>query len=348
MNKREAGDTVRAVMWEEGAVRLLDQRRLPGAEDYLRLRSAAAVGDAIRNMAVRGAPAIGIAAAYGVVLAARECHERQGRDWREAMDPVLQTLGAARPTAVNLRWALERMRARFADAVDAPETMLLEEARLIHEQDIAGNRRMGDLGAGQITGAVLTYCNAGSLATGGYGTALGVVRSAWRDGRLDQVFACETRPWMQGARLTVWELQQDGIPATLITDAAAASLMQAGRVRNVVTGADRIAANGDTANKIGTYGLAVIARHHGIPFMVAAPTSTIDLAAAGAADIPIEHRDAEEITRVGGVETAPAGTCAENPVFDVTPAALVDLLVTEKGLIRGPDRDKISALFASG
>jgi len=346
--QRQVADSVRPVAWDGGAVRLLDQRLLPGSEEYLNLRTPAAVRDAIANMAVRGAPAIGIAAAYGVVLAARDAYAAGGSDWRRRIAPDLAALEAARPTAVNLRWAIAHMSALFDDLAGDPEAELLDAARRLHEADIAGNRHLGDLGAAAVEGAVLTHCNAGSLATGGYGTALGVIRSGWRDGRITKVYACETRPWLQGARLTIWELAQDGIPATLITDSAAASLMHGGEIQHVITGADRIAANGDTANKIGTYALAVLARHHGIPFMVAAPVSTIDPATATGAEIPIEHRDSTEITRFAERDIAPAGTTAANPVFDVTAAELVGFLVTERGLIRAPDRAKIAAILASG
>ncbi|MBI2994252.1 MAG: S-methyl-5-thioribose-1-phosphate isomerase [Gammaproteobacteria bacterium] len=339
-------DTVRPLVWEEGAVKILDQRLLPGAETYLRLRSAEAVIDAIRAMAVRGAPAIGIAAAYGVVLAARETWERHPGNWLEYFNPVLDLLASARPTAVNLRWAVERMRKLASELGGDPVPALLEAARKIHEEDIAANRHMGILGAALIEGGgVLTHCNAGSLATGGYGTALGVIRSAWSAGKLDAVYAGETRPWLQGARLTAWELARDRIPVTVIADSAAGSLMHSGAVRWVIVGADRIAANGDVANKIGTYPLAVLARHHGVRLMVVAPLSTIDLKTDIGAAIPIENRDADELRRFAGTVTAPPEAAVHNPVFDVTPAALVDVLVTEKGVVERPDRVKISALF---
>jgi methylthioribose-1-phosphate isomerase len=341
-------DSVRPVRWTDGALELLDQRRLPGVEEYLKLESCGAVENAIRDMVVRGAPAIGIAAAYGTVLAAREAFAAAGDGWRGTIAPLIEALAHARPTAVNLHWAIARMQSAFPGITGDPEPELLVQARCIHGDDIAGNRRMGDLGAGFVDGTVLTYCNAGSLATGGYGTALGVVRSAWRDRRIDRVYACETRPWLQGARLTAWELQRDGIPVTLIADAAAASLMAAGAIRHVIVGADRIAANGDVANKIGTYGIAVLARYHGIPFMVAAPVSTLDPETAAGSDIPIERRHGDEIVRCAGVEIAPRGTPADNPVFDVTPAALVTRIVTEKGVVERPDRARISALLAAG
>ena len=273
-------DTIRAVAWEDDRLLLLDQRLLPTQQQYLSLERVTPVAVAIRDMVVRGAPAIGIAAAYGVVLAAREHYAEAPGTWRRAIEADLALLADARPTAVNLCWALSRMRALLADLHGDPVPRLLEEARRIHEEDIAANRRMGELGAELIEGpcGVLTHCNTGSLATGGYGTALGVIRSAYAAGKLERVYADETRPWLQGARLTAWELVQDHIPVTLIADAAAAHLMRQGKVKWVIVGADRIAANGDVANKIGTYQLAVSARFHGVGFMVVAPTSTVDLA----------------------------------------------------------------------
>ena len=339
-------DTVRAVLWEEGVLKLLDQRRLPSDEMYLRMRSVVEVESAIREMVVRGAPAIGIAAAYGVVLAARGAWHNHGPDWRQHLGPELDSLAAARPTAVNLRWAVQRMRALLDGIAGDPEPALLEEARRIHEEDLAGNLRMGGHGARLLRGGnVLTHCNAGSLATGGYGTALGVVRSAFAAGKIELVFACETRPWLQGSRLTAWELERDGVPVTMIADSAAAGLMAMRRVKWVIVGADRIAANGDVANKIGTYSLAVLARQHGVKFMVVAPTSTIDRATASGRDIPIETRDPGELKRFGGAWIAPKGASAWNPVFDVTPAKLVDFLVTEKGVVEAPGKARISALL---
>jgi methylthioribose-1-phosphate isomerase len=342
----ETHDTVRAVKWTGDHLRLLDQRRLPGESVYLDIPDAAAVASAIRDMVVRGAPAIGITAAYGVVMAARAAPSDTG-DWLKALEPDLDRLAAARPTAVNLFWALARMkRVIEADGVDLP-TALEVEARRIHEEDLAANRRMGELGAALLgpAGAVLTHCNTGSLATGGYGTALGVIRSAFAAGDIDKVYADETRPWLQGARLTAWELVQDGIPVDLVCEGAAASLMRQGRVGWVVVGADRIAANGDTANKIGTYALAVLARHHGVRFMVVAPTSTIDMETPDGAGIPIEERDASEVLSLGGQSVAAEGAGAWNPAFDVTPAELIDAIVTEKGVVERPDRAKMTALM---
>ncbi|MGX2039950.1 S-methyl-5-thioribose-1-phosphate isomerase [Methylocaldum sp. MU1018] len=337
-------DTVRALQWIEQGLRLLDQRKLPGIVEYETFDDARGVAEAIASMRVRGAPAIGIAAAYGVVLAARRRYRENPATWREAIEADLAKLAGSRPTAVNLFWALDRMRSEIETIQGDPEPPLLQAARSIHEADIAANRAMGDLGASLLVGAggVLTHCNTGSLATGGYGTALGVVRSAYRQG-VTKVFATETRPWLQGARLTVWELEQDGIPATLIADSAAAYLMKTGAVQWIAVGADRIAANGDTANKIGTYALAVAARHHGVKFMVVAPTSTIDWRTETGEGIKVEERDQNELlneyfARPGSVIKA------WNPVFDVTPAELIDCIVTERGIVRNPDRQAMKAL----
>ena len=341
-------DRIRAVIWREDALELLDQRRLPGAMIYQRLTEAAEIAKAIRDMVVRGAPAIGIAAAYAVVLAARTRYAELPAYWRERIVADLAMLAAARPTAVNLVWALRRMERVIAQTVGDPAERLVAEARAIHEEDIAANRRMGELGAALLgeRGAVLTHCNAGALATGGYGTALGVIRRGYEQGLIERVYADETRPWLQGARLTAWELVQDGIPVTLLADGAAAALMQRGGVRWVVVGADRIAANGDVANKIGTYGLAVAARYHGVQFMVVAPTSTVDMHITSGAEIPIEQRAAEELLTLGGQPVAAAGAEVWNPSFDVTPAALVDALVTERGVALVPDAEKMARLMA--
>ena len=341
-------DTVRAVAWEAGRLRLLDQRLLPDQESYLTLETPEAVAEAITDMVVRGAPAIGITAAYGVVLAARRAYAAAPADWRERLRPDLERLAASRPTAVNLFWALERMERAFAAVEGDPEPALLAEAQAIHQEDIAANHRIGALGAELIDGGgVLTHCNAGALATGGYGTALGVIRSAWAGGRVEKVYADETRPWLQGARLTAWELLRDGIPVTLLADGAAAHLMRQGRLRWVVVGSDRIAANGDVANKIGTYSLAVAARHHGVGFMVAAPTSTVDMRVADGGAIPLEERSGEEVFAFGGERVAAAGAEAWNPVFDVTPAELVDAIVTERGVVRHPTAEKMAALMGA-
>ena len=339
-------DTIRAMRWAGDRLQLLDQRRLPGEEVWVDCRQAAEVADAIRDMVVRGAPAIGITAAYGVVLSAMA--HADAPDPAQAVAADLQRLAEARPTAVNLFWALERMQRVLAARPAEPVAALLAEARAIHEEDIAANHRMGELGAALIEAGsgVLTHCNTGSLATGGFGTALGVIRQAWGEGRLTRIFADETRPWLQGARLTAWELVQDGIPVDLLVEGAAAALMRSGQVQWVIVGSDRIAANGDVANKIGTYSLAVNARHHGVKFMVVAPSSTVDMETPDGAAIPIETRDPGEVLRCAGHPVAASGAGAWNPVFDVTPAELVDAIVTERGVVERPDATKMRAMMA--
>ncbi|MCC5857954.1 MAG: S-methyl-5-thioribose-1-phosphate isomerase [Ectothiorhodospiraceae bacterium] len=334
-------DTVRPVRWTDEGLYLLDQRRLPAAEDEVLCRDSGDVARAIAGMVVRGAPAIGIAAAYGAVLAAREHLPGDPAGWEGALD----ALAAARPTAVNLAWALRRMRS--VSLGREPQQRLLDEAHAIAREDLAANRRMGALGAALIQepAGVLTHCNTGSLATGGFGTALGVIRQAWAEGRLERVYADETRPWLQGARLTAWELLQDNIPVTLLADAAAPLLMRQGRVQWVIVGADRVTANGDVANKIGTYGLALAARHLGVKFMVVAPSSTVDMGTRDGEAIPIEHREATELLSLGGQRVAAAGADGWNPVFDVTPAHLVDVFVTERGVVHAPDAARMAALF---
>lgn len=313
------------MVWREGALAMIDQRLLPGQEVWLTLTRWEDVRDAIRDMAVRGAPAIGVAAGYGMVLAAMK-----GADLAEAHSG----LAASRPTAVNLFWALDRM----AAVSDPTFDRLLAEAQAIEAEDLAMNHRIGSFGADLVpSGArILTICNTGSLATAGHGTALGIIRTAYSRGQVEHVFTCETRPRQQGLRLTAWELLKDGIPFQSIPDSAAASLMRAGKVDFVVAGADRITRNGDTANKIGTYMLAVCAHHHGIPFVIAAPSSTIDPAMETGAEIPIEERDASEITEIEGVRVAPAGCPTFNPGFDVTPSALIHAIVTERGVFYAP------------
>ncbi len=329
-------DHIRAVQWRDGTLRLLDQRLLPGAESWIDCRTAAQVATAIRDLAVRGAPAIGIAAAWGMVLAAR-CGE--------LLHDALAVLRATRPTAVNLAWALDRMQ-RIADG-GAGVAVLTAEAQAIQDEDLAANRHMGTLGAALIApgSGVLTHCNTGSLATAGFGTALGVIRAGVAEGRIAHVYADETRPWLQGARLTMWELMRDGIPARLIADSAASHLMKSGVVQWVVVGADRIAANGDTANKIGTYQLAVAAHYHGVKFMVVAPSSSVDMATSSGEDIDIELRAEDELLGVAGVRTAVAGARAWNPVFDVAPAELIDVIVTERGVIERPGAVAMQAMF---
>ncbi len=328
MQSGEEATGFQAIEFVDGRLRLLDQRQLPEREAWLVIETVEEAADAIRDLVVRGAPAIGITAAYASVLAARQ---RAGEPaaWRADLD----RLERARPTAVNLAWALRLMRrcAERAGVVD-PEG-LLAQARAIHERDIAANRSMARAGAGLIEAGsgVLTHCNTGSLATGGIGTALGVVAEGWRQGRVARVYADETRPWLQGSRLTAWELARLGIPFRIIVEGAAASLMASGAVDWVITGADRITANGDVANKIGTCMLAVLARHYGVRMMVVAPSSTIDPQLAAGSEIEIEQRDAGEIWKAAGLEQAPPGFDAWNPVFDVTPAGLINCIVTERG-----------------
>ena len=324
------------ILWLGDHLRLLDQRLLPGEETYLDCRTAAETAAAIHGMAVRGAPAIGIAAAYGLVLGVK------GKEGFEAAEKVL---AASRPTAVNLRWALARLRGLWQRGADA--SALEAEARHIHEEDLAQNLRMGELGAALLPAdaRIVTHCNTGALATGGHGTALGVIRTAFQQGKVAQVYNSETRPWLQGARLTAWELLREGIPAKLIVDGAAAHLMRTERIDWVIVGADRIAANGDTANKIGTYALAVAARRHGAKFMVVAPSGTFDLECPDGDHIPIEERTAQELTEFRGLAIAPPGMPAYNPVFDVTPAELIDAIVCERGVIEHPTTAKVTALL---
>ncbi|MBF0144367.1 MAG: S-methyl-5-thioribose-1-phosphate isomerase [Magnetococcales bacterium] len=343
-------------VWRDGRLRMLDQRLLPREERYLEFTSAEATARGIRDMVVRGAPAIGCATAFGVAVEARRLAARGiPASWSEAMAPGMRLLMESRPTAVNLRWALERMRPLLESTppADVPDR-LLAEAQAILKEDHEACREMGRHGASVLPeksgGGVLTimtHCNAGALATGGvYGTALGVIRGAVDAGRSLRVIACETRPFLQGARLTAWELHRDGIDTTLITDNMSGHLMSRGEIDVVVVGADRVAANGDAANKIGTYTHAVLARRHGIPFMVAAPLSTIDLQAADGSAIPIEERPEEEVTHLGGVRVAAAGVRVRNPAFDVTPAELITWFACEKGVVATPDRQKIAGLFS--
>ncbi|WP_019628207.1 S-methyl-5-thioribose-1-phosphate isomerase [Thioalkalivibrio sp. AKL10] len=343
---REHSDTIRPIRFREGALQLLDQRRLPQESVWQTYQDAPAVAVAIRDMVVRGAPAIGITAAFGVVLA---CQRAAGQhDWRARVAADIETLRGSRPTAVNLFWALDRMQAVVAasQSVDAAVSETRAVAERMLEADIAGNRQLGALGAQLIEPGrgVLTHCNTGSLATGGYGTALGVIRAAWDAGRIKEVFADETRPWLQGSRLTAWELVHDGIPVQVLCEGAAASLLRSGRVGWVIVGADRIAANGDTANKIGTYGLALLARAHGVRFMVAAPVATIDFEMADGSGIPIEQRGEDEVLALAGQRVAADGARGYNPAFDVTPADLIDAIVTERGVVEAPTRERLATL----
>ena len=340
-------DRVRPIRWTGDALELLDQRKLPFTVEYVRCDTSDDVAAAIHALTVRGAPAIGIAAAWGVVLAGRDVQAASGAEAAAALEPAMQRLNAARPTAVNLAWALARMRRVLASAGADWREVIEREAHAIAAEDLAANRRMGALGAALIGegSGVMTHCNTGSLATAGFGTALGVIRAGVAQGRIGKVFAGETRPWLQGARLTAWELQQDGIQPTLIADAAASHLMKTGAVQWVVVGADRICANGDTANKIGTYQLALAAKHHGVKFMVAAPSSTVDMETPDGDAIEIEERDPGELFGVGTVRTAAEQIAAWNPVFDVTPHTLIDAIVTERGVIERPDQAKMRAAF---
>ncbi len=346
-----AAETIRAIEWREGALYLLDQRVLPLAQVWQRCDTAAAVAEAIREMVVRGAPAIGIAAAFGLVLGLRQ-RLAAGGDWCQALEEDFRLLGASRPTAVNLSWALQRLRERLQRLRpgESPLTAAEAEAQAILLSDREANLTMAQLGAEVIRRhqgsqqVLLTHCNAGALATGGFGTALGVIRAAWLEGLVEQVCVDETRPWLQGARLTAWELASDGIPLSLNVDAAAAHLMKTKGITWVIVGADRIAANGDVANKIGTYQLAVNAMHHGVRLMVVAPSSTIDMGLPSGDEIPIEERAASELLQLAGQPlTCEVPVC--NPVFDVTPADLVDVIVTEKGVIERPDAEKMTKLM---
>jgi len=330
------------VRWAGDRLLLLDQTRLPREELTREFARWEDVAEAIRTLVVRGAPAIGVTAAFGVALAARQSRATTFDSLLADIETAIKGLAATRPTAVNLFWALDRMRSTLlagrAMSVDAIRSRLLAEAQAILDEDVAANRAMGDHGATLVpSGArILTHCNAGALATAGYGTALGVVRSAHAQGKVALVWVDETRPVMQGSRLTAWECVRDGIPHRLVADVVAASLMGRGQVDLVVTGADRIAANGDTANKIGTYALAVLAHHHHVPFYVAAPFSTIDPTLASGAEIPIEERDPAEVRRVGATVTAPEASPVFNPAFDVTPSELIAAIITERGVFRAP------------
>lgn len=331
---------IQAIVWQDSKLNLLDQRQLPHQQLMVTCTNSQEVAEAIKQMVVRGAPAIGITAAYGYALAAFA---------NEDLDHAYKILAASRPTAVNLFWALQRMRALNTE--DALQ--LLGEAKKIHIEDIQANQTMGQHGASLIAknSAIYTHCNTGALATGGYGTALGVIRSAVAMDKITQVYAGETRPWLQGARLTAWELIQDNIPVSLVCDGAAAQLFRSTEekkpaVQWVIVGADRITANGDVANKIGTYSLAVNARFHQVKFMVVAPTTTFDLSLHQGADIPIEQRPMNEVTQLGDKMIAPENCPAINPSFDVTPASLIDAIVTERGIIEQPNAEKIAAHFA--
>jgi methylthioribose-1-phosphate isomerase len=346
-----AAEKVKAIDWRDGTLYLLDQRVLPHEQTWLAYDTATGVAEAISSMVVRGAPAIGITAAYGLVLAVIERHAAGG-DWQMALEEDFDVLVNARPTGVNLFWALNRMRERLYRLKDHedPRAVMEAEALAIHESDREANLTMAQLGAELIRKhqgnlqTVLTHCNTGALATGGFGTALGVIRAAYIEGMIERVYAGETRPWLQGSRLTAWELANEEVPVTVTADSAAAHLMKTKGITWVVVGADRITANGDIANKIGTYHLAVAAMHHGVRFMVVAPSSTIDMNLASGEDILLEERAASELLELNGQRVG-ADVDAFNPVFDVTPADLIDAIVTEKGIVERPDTAKMAQLM---
>jgi methylthioribose-1-phosphate isomerase len=332
------------IEWQSDGVVMVDQRKLPGREVYVRCRTAAEVARAIKTMVIRGAPAIGVAAAMGLALGVRRSRAQGTRALAVEFNKMCDLLASTRPTAVNLFWAIDRMKRSFSAGAQAGESVaelgarLEREAIAIHDEDVESCRAMGRFGAEVVPSParILTHCNAGALATAGYGTALGVIRAAAAQGKVTQVFADETRPFLQGARLTAWELVRDAVPTTVITDSMAGALMKSGQIDFVVVGADRIAANGDFANKIGTYTVAMMAQAHGVPFYVAAPLSTVDLDTPDGAHIPIEQRNPREITHLGSQQLAPAGASIWNPAFDVTPAHLVSGIITEQGIARAP------------
>ena len=341
---------IQTLEWTDKGVRFIDQTKLPTEEIYVTCKTHEQVADAIRTMIVRGAPAIGVAAAMGIALGARDSKAETVGDLKSDLDQICDNMGKTRPTAVNLFWAIRRMQEKFERLRIRPiaqiKRELVEEAKRMHAEDIAANQAMGRHGATLMpsAGGVLTHCNAGALATAGYGTALGVIRAAVEQGKKIHVFADETRPFLQGSRLTAWELMKDGIPTTVISDNMAGSMMRQGKIGAVVVGADRIAANGDVANKIGTYSVAVLAKENGIPFYVAAPISTVDLACANGDKIPIEQRNAREVTHIAGKQMTPDGVSIENPAFDVTPAKYVNAIITERGIAREPYDDSLRKL----
>ena len=344
------------IEWKDDAIVMIDQRKLPASEIYVSCKTAQEVAKAIKTMVIRGAPAIGVAAAMGIALGMRRSKATGTKQFATEFQKLCDLMAATRPTAVNLFWAIEQVKRVFAEAaqgggsVDEIKQRLEAEARRIHDADVASCRAMGAFGADLVPqdARILTHCNAGALATAGYGTALGVIRAAAEQGKKVAVLADETRPFLQGARLTAWELVKDGIDTTVITDNMAASMMRLGNVDLVVVGADRIAANGDVANKIGTYGVAVLAKEHEIPFYVAAPLSTIDLNTADGSKIPIEERSDREVTHIGASRLTPAGAHIRNPAFDVTPAKYVTAIITERGIARPPFHESLAALVEGG
>ena len=333
---QQTNETVQALIWTGTSLKVLDQRKLPDTIIYDEYKDAAGITEAIASMRVRGAPAIGIAAAYGVALSVSQHLAHDAADWQQKVAEDIALLAQSRPTAVNLFWALAQMQTLLAQTLEDPKAAFINTAEQIHANDIAANIKMGEMGADLLAGAkgLMTHCNTGTLATGGYGTALGVIRSATKRQAVN-VYAGETRPWLQGARLTVWELAQDGIPVTLVADSAAAWLMKSGAIDWIIVGADRIAANGDTANKIGTYSLAVLAKQHGVKLMVVAPTTTIDWGIDSGAEIEIEQRDPKELLPAC-YDHEGSLVSAWNPVFDVTPAELIAAIVTEQGVVLNP------------
>jgi methylthioribose-1-phosphate isomerase len=344
---------IKTLEWTDAGVRFIDQTKLPTEETYVTCKNCEEVADAIRTMVVRGAPAIGVAAGMGVALGTLQSRAQTLPELGRDFDTICNVLAGTRPTAVNLFWAIRRMRDKFdqlrALPVEKIKAEMVAEAQRMHVEDIAANEAMGKHGAVLLpsAGAVLTHCNAGALATAGYGTALGVIRAAIESGKKLSVYADETRPFLQGSRLTAWELMKDGIPTTLIADNMAGAMMRQGKIDAVLVGADRIAANGDVANKIGTYTVAVLAKEHGIPFYVAAPTSTVDLNTADGNGIPIEQRAASEVTHLAGRQIAPDAVKVENPAFDVTPNKYVTAIITERGVARAPYQASLAELVAS-
>jgi methylthioribose-1-phosphate isomerase len=343
---------IQTLEWTDAGVRFLDQTKLPTEETYVTCKTYQQVADVIRNMVVRGAPAIGVAAAMGIALGLKNSQAETVGELKQEFDCVCEAIRQTRPTAVNLFWAIRRMRQKFERLRVRPipqiKQALIEEAQRMHAEDIAANQAMGRHGATLMpaSGGVLTHCNAGALATCGYGTALGVIRAAVEQGKKIHVYADETRPFLQGSRLTAWELMKDGIPTTVISDNMAGAMMNQGKIGAIIVGADRIAANGDVANKIGTYSVAVLAKEHGIPFYVAAPFSTIDLDTPEGSRIPIEQRSAREVTHIAGKQMVPEGVEVENPAFDVTPAKYVSAIITERGIARAPYQESLQRLAA--
>jgi len=341
---------IHTLEWTEQGVRFLDQTKLPTEEIYVTCKTYEQVADVIRNMVVRGAPAIGVAAAMGIALGVKNSSAETVGGLKKDFDQICKVIGETRPTAVNLFWAIRRMQEKFESLRIRPigqiREAIIEEAQSMHAEDIAANQAMGRHGAALMpnSGGVLTHCNAGALATAGYGTALGVIRAAVEQGKKIHVYADETRPFLQGSRLTAWELMKDGIPTTVISDNMAGAVMRQGKIEAIVVGADRIAANGDVANKIGTYTVAVLAKEHGIPFYVAAPISTVDLNTPDGSMIPIEQRNAREVTHIAGRQMVPDGVSVENPAFDVTPARYVAAIITEYGIARAPYEQSLRKL----